>query len=113
MDKPRIVCLCGSTRFRTAFELANMHETLIGNIVISVGMYGHDDYPLGAKHLCSDGDENNLTKQLLDKLHFAKIDLADEILVINVGGYVGSSTEREIDYADKQRKPVRFMFDIK
>jgi hypothetical protein len=110
MNKPKIVCLVGSTRFRTAFEIANMDETLKGHIVVSVGMFGHDDYPLGAKYLCADGDENNLTKQMLDELHEAKIDLADEILVINVGGYVGSSTTREIIYASSGGKPVRYMF---
>ena len=107
-----IVCLCGSTRFRTAFELANMDETLKGNIVLSVGMFGHDDYPPGAKHLCADGDEKDLTKQMLDSLHFDKIDAADEILVINVGGYVGNSTRREIAHAQNNGKRIRYMFHL-
>ena len=105
-----VVCLCGSTRFRSAFELANMDETLRGNVVISVGLFGHVDYPDGSRYLTSDGDESMAVKQDLDALHFRKIDLADEVLVINVGGYVGSSTKREIAYAREQGKSVRFLF---
>src|SRR6266496_1102237 len=94
-----VVCLCGSTRFRSAFELANMDETLRGNLVISVGLFGHSDHPDGSRFLAADGDESTAVKQDLDALHFRKIDLADEVLVVNVGGYVGSSTKREITYA--------------
>ena len=106
----KIVCLCGSTRFRSAFEIANMDETLRGNLVISVGMFGHADHPDGARFLTSDGDENTVVKQAIDELHFRKIDLADEVLVVNVGGYLGSSTRREIAYARLHGKTVRFMF---
>lgn len=109
-DRPTVVCLCGSTRWPQAFELANMHESLMGRIVISVGMHGHADQPTGARFLTSDGDERTPEKQALDQLHFRKIDLADEILVINVGGYVGSSTRREIGYAREHGKAVRWMF---
>lgn len=87
-----------------------MHLSLQGKIVISVGMHGHADLPIGARFLTSDGDEATPEKQGLDQLHFRKIDLADEIFVINVGGYVGSSTKREIAYARTQGKAVRFMF---
>lgn len=110
MRGPAVVCLCGSTRWPQAFELANMHLSLRGKIVISVGMHGHADQPTGARFLTSDGDESTPEKQGLDKLHFRKIDLADEIYVVNVGGYVGSSTRREIAYARSQSKAVRFMF---
>lgn len=107
---PTVVCLCGSTRFPDAFELANMHESMKGNLVISVGLFGHGDKPIGAKFLTSDGNEATAEKKLLDKLHYRKIDLADEILVINVGGYIGSSTKREIAYARAGDKPIRYMF---
>lgn len=109
-DRPTVVCLCGSTRFRQAFDLANLHESLSGKIVISRGSFGHADHPEGARFLTSDGDESTPEKRALDQLHFRKIDLADEILVVNVGGYVGSSTKREIAYARDRGLSVRWLF---
>jgi hypothetical protein len=105
----KIICLCGSTRFRSAFELANMHETLKGNIVISVGLFGHGDHPDGSRFLTADGNMDHETKKMLDELHFCKIDLADEILVINIGNYIGESTKREIDYAKRHSKRVSYL----
>ena len=96
---PRIVCLCGSTRFKEAFISANRSETLAGRIVLSVGMFGHDE---GI-------DMDGLLKANLDELHKRKIDLADEVLVLNVGGYVGSSTKSEIEYAKEHGKPLRWL----
>lgn len=107
-----IYTLCGSTRFPDAHEIANMHLSLQGHVVIPLSMYGHTDRPTGAKFLCSDGDESTDEKQTLDRLHFMKIDLCDAIFVINVGGYVGDSTRREIDYAYAQRKLVQYMFRV-
>jgi hypothetical protein len=105
-----IYTLCGSTRFPTAFALANMHLSLMGHIVISVGMFGHVDEPPGAKFMTSDGDESTVEKQRLDELHFRKIDKSDAIYVINVGGYVGNSTRREIAYAKGGGLTVQYMF---
>ena len=86
---PRIVCLCGSTRFKADFEAAAKRETLAGRIVLTVGFFGHcESTPLGHD-----------VKQRLDDLHLRKIDLADEVLVLNVGGYVGESTGNELAYA--------------
>ncbi len=100
--KPRIVCLCGSTRFMDAFFEAGWNLTLDGCIVLSVGVCKHaKDH--GAEALGGDVAER------LDYLHFAKIDMADEVLVLNVGGYIGSSTRREIGYARLIGKPVRFL----
>lgn len=82
----------------------------MGRIVISMGSFGHADIPQGARYLTSDGDEKDLNKRTVDELHLRKIDLADEILVINVGGYYGNSTTREIGYARVNGKPVRYMF---
>lgn len=87
---------------------AMMDETLAGKIVIPMGLYGHADFPAGAKEATGDGDESGEVKQMLDRLHLAKIDLADEILVVNPGAYVGSSTEREIRYAVENGKRVRY-----
>lgn len=97
-DYPKIVCLCGSTRFMEEFYDANMRETLAGNVVLTVGMSSKGD--------CKPTDEQ---KVALDALHKLKIDLADEILVLNVGGYVGESTRSEIAYAVSRGKPVRWL----
>lgn len=107
---PRTITLCGSTRFPDAFALANMHLSLRGHIVIGLGMLGHADEPRGARFLTSDGDESTPEKQGLDRLHFRKIDLSDGIFVVNVGGYVGGSTRREIAYAEITGKSIWWMF---
>lgn len=99
VKQPRIVCLCGSTRYKEAFEAANKQETLQGKIVLSVGLFGHQEaQPLTAE-----------VKQRLDQLHLRKIDLADEVLVLNVGGYIGESTRNEIAYCEQHGKPVRYL----
>jgi hypothetical protein len=99
--KPKIVCLCGSTRFKQEFINANFRETMAGRIVLSVGLYSHAD----AEVYTPTADE----KLALDELHKRKIDLADEVLVLNIGGYIGESTRSEIDYARAAGKPVRFL----
>lgn len=96
---PTIVCLCGSTRFREAYEQAQREETLAGKIVLTVGLLGHHE---GL-------DMNGPIKKRLDELHLHKIDLASEILVLNVGGYIGESTRREIEYARQSGKLIRYL----
>ena len=98
--RPRIVCLCGSTRFSEAFQQANFRETLDGRIVLSIGCDTKSDEGL---HLTA------ADKIRLDVLHLRKIELADEILVLNVGGYVGESTSREIAYAQSLGKRIRWL----
>jgi hypothetical protein len=100
MDRPRIVCLCGSTRFSEAFRKANFEETLAGRIVLSVGCDTKSDAALGFVPE---------VKARLDELHLRKIDLADEVLVLNVGGYLGESTRREVEYARALGKPLRYL----
>ncbi len=99
---PKIVCLCGSTRFMDAFFEAGWSETLKGHIVLSVGVVttaaDHAGEALGTEVV-----------EMLDELHWRKIDLADEVLVLNVGGYIGFSTRREIDYAEYTGKPIRYL----
>lgn len=103
--RPSIVCLCGSTRFGQAFEEANLAETLQGRIVLSIASTTRsDDQVFG--HL--PGPEREALAQRLVALHFAKIQLADEVLILNVGGYVGESTRRELEYAQALGKPVRY-----
>ena len=103
----KVITLCGSTRFRHEFEEANKRLTLAGNIVISVGLYGH----AGDAEVWEGMDEDTLTqtKVMLDDMHKRKIDMADEIFVINVGGYIGESTRSEIAYAEAHGKPVRYL----
>ena len=103
----KVITLCGSTRFRREFEEANTRLTLAGNIVISVGLFGHG----GDAEVWEGMDEGTLTrtKEMLDDMHKRKIDMADEIFVINVGRYVGDSTRSEIAYAEAHGKPVRYL----
>lgn len=103
----KVITLCGSTRFREAFEEANKRLTLAGNIVISVGLFGHS----GDDEVWEGMSEDTLTetKRMLDDMHKRKIDMADEIFVINVGGYVGESTRSEIAYAKAHGKPVAYL----
>ena len=96
----KIITLCGSTRFKEQFLEVQKKLTLEGNIVISVGLFGHADDVEALK------DE---TKAMLDRQHLAKIDLADEIFVINMGNYIGDSTRNEIEYAKSKGKRVRFL----
>lgn len=105
-----IITLCGSSRFPEAFHIANAHFSMLGHVVISLGLFGHANEPRGAKFLTSDGNEATQEKRNLDQLHFRKIDLCDGIFVVNPGGYVGSSTKREIEYARSLGKSVQFMF---
>lgn len=81
--------------------------TLEGNIVISVGLFGH----FGDAEFWENMDEGTLTKtkELLDDIHKGKIDLSDEIFDINKDGYIGDSTRSEIEYAHRHGKRVRYL----
>lgn len=133
--RPKIVCLCGSTRFAEAYREANLRETLAGHIVLSVGCDTKSDQWVGL---------TEADKARLDELHLRKIDLCDEVLVLNClrpwchkcgqwckvfvnyadgadgkstccfvlprkRPYIGESTRREIDYACAHGKPVRYL----
>lgn len=100
-DRPRVVCLCGATRFKREFIDANFRETMAGKIVLSVGWFSHAD-----AQVYTPTDEE---KEALDELHLRKIDLADEVLFLNVGGYLGQSTRRELAYARARGKSIRFL----
>lgn len=82
-----------------AFEHANVELTLQGNVVISVAMKAHE----GSSKVSPE------QKRLLDRVHLEKIRLADEILVLNVGGYIGESTANEIAYATRIGRTVRYL----
>lgn len=102
---PEIVCLCGSTRFYDAFQKANYEFTMQGKIVLSVGFYPHSTEQAHGQAIGCTPEQ----KVALDELHKRKIDLADRIHVLNVGGYVGESTRSEIDYAVAHGKTVSYL----
>lgn len=96
----RVITLCGSTKFKDEFMYVQKELTLQGNIVISVGLFGHS----GDDEVWREG-----TKEMLDDMHRRKIDMADRIFVINKDGYIGESTQREIYYALSLGKEVGYL----
>ncbi len=100
VGKYKVITLCGSTKFKDEFWATQKKLSLEGNIVISVGCFGHS----GDTEVWSDN-----TKEMLDDMHKRKIDMADEIFVINKGGYIGASTKSEIEYAKKTGKRVNYL----
>ena len=109
VGKYKIITLCGSTKFKDEFLKAQKDLTLKGNIVISVGLFGHS----GDSEVWENMDEGTITKtkEMLDDMHKRKIDMSDEIFVINVNGYIGDSTKSEIEYAIKTGKKVNYLED--
>ena len=103
VGKYKVITLCGSTKFKEQYLEAQKRLTLEGNIVISVGLFGHS------------GDDEvwaEDTKAMLDDMHNRKMDMADEIFVINVGGYIGESTRSEILYAIESGKDVLYLEEM-
>ena len=106
VGKYKVITLCGSTKFKSEFIQVQKDLTLAGNIVISVGLFRHDD---GEFETLITAD----AKIMLDDMHKRKIDMADEIFVINKGNYIGESTKSEIEYAVKTGKRVNYLEPIK
>lgn len=104
-EQPKIVVLCGSTRFYEAFQRATYQESMAGRIVLSVGFFMHRPDTVHGEALGCTPEE----KVKLDELHLRKIDLADESLILNVGGYIGESTQRELAYTIATGKGLRFL----
>jgi hypothetical protein len=103
LQRPKIVVLCGSTRYWQELAEANLYETAAGRIVLAPGCDLKQPHPLWASPAQADR-----LKQVLDALHRQKIDLADEVLIVNPGGYIGDSTRNEIQYAHSLGKPIRY-----
>lgn len=100
VGKYPVITLCGSTRFKDTFLELLKKLTLEGNIVLLPGVYVHA------------GDEEAWEpgrKEVLDDMHRRKIDMSDEIFVVNVGGYIGESTRGEIEYACRNGRAVRYL----
>jgi hypothetical protein len=93
------ITLCGSTKFKPEFEAINKQLTLEGNIVYSVAFFGHaDKIPL-----------TEAQKEMLDTVHKKKIDNSDGIFVLDVDGYIGKSTQSEIEHAAKTGKFIKYL----
>lgn len=104
MDRPTIVCLCGPSRFSQAYHEANLRETIAGRIVLSIGCDTTSDYDLALA-----GQLTGEDKLRLDALHLYKVMLADEVLFLNVGGYLGESSLAEHYVASNLGKPIRYL----
>lgn len=99
-DKPPIITLCGSSRFKPLFRYLENRFARNGIIVLSMGVFGHSDelYQLSPTE-----------KERLDALHKRKIDISDAIYVVNKDGYIGDSTRSEIEYAAARNKIIYYL----
>lgn len=105
MHHPKIVCLCGSTRFYIQYQEVYFQRTMEGDIVLSVGFYPHASVEMHGQTLAIDEDQ----KRALDRLHLEKIRMSDEVFFINVDGYLGPSSLNELLYAFKLGKQITFL----
>jgi hypothetical protein len=103
LDFPPIVCLCGSTRFVDEFNRQRRDLTRAGQIVLAIEIVTSQAAADDPQHADPE------LKARLDELHKRKIDLADYVLILNVGGYIGESTRTEITYAAQHGKPIRYL----
>ena len=99
MDRYNVITLCGSVKFKEEFERIKEELTLAGNIVLTPNFF----------RSIKKEEINNETKKMLDKMHKQKIDMSDEIYVINAGGYIGESTKSEIEYAKTKNKKISYL----
>jgi len=104
--KAKIICLCGSTRFTEFMMIYQWELTKKGFIVVSWCALP-DSYFQGddKAHI---GDQEGV-KEIVDEVHMRKIDLADEVHILNIGGYIGESTQNELNYAKEQGKIIKFI----
>ena len=96
-DELTVITLCGSMRFREELERLEVELTLAGHVVLAPTAL--------APSVALDEEE----RARLGRTHLRKVEMADEVLVVNVGGYVGESTRREIDHARSRGVPVSFL----
>lgn len=104
-DKPKVVCFCGSTRFAQYFMIKRWELEKQGIITLGINILPDNYFIEGNSH----GAEQEGVKEILDELHKRKIDLSDEVFVLNVGGYIGESTRGEIEYAIQTGKPIKYL----
>ena len=101
-DKYNVITLCGPIRFKNEFMKVQEELTLDGNIVFTPNFFNN-----------LKGEINAETKKMLDEMHGQKIDMSNEIYVINCGGYIGESTKSEIEYAKANGKKMSYLEDIR
>lgn len=99
MNKYNVITLCGSIKFKEEFEKIQEELTLAGNIALTPNFF----------HSVKKEEINNEIKNMLDEMHKQKIDMSDEIYVINVGEYIGESTKSEIEYAKTKNKKISYL----
>ena len=102
-NKYKIITLCGSIKFKDEFIKVQEKLTLDGNIVLTPNFFNS----------IKKEDIDEETKKMLDEMHKQKIDMSDEIYVINVGGYIGESTKNEIEYAKARGKRISYLKSVK
>ena len=109
MTKPEVICICGSTRFADIHAVVRWEFEREGKICLMINYlpewYAKEQGWSGNDHF---GEQAGL-KEMLDELHFRKIDMADRVFIVNVDGYIGESTRNEIEYALKQGNPVEYI----
>ena len=103
MHEYKIITLCGSIKFKDEFMKVQEKLTLDGNIVLTPNFFNN----------IKKEDIDKKTKKMLDEMHKQKIDISDEIYVINVGGYIGESTKNEIKYAKEKGKKIFYLESMK
>jgi hypothetical protein len=105
IDKPKVVCFCGSTRFAEWFMIKRWELEKQGIITLGINILPDNYFAEGNSH----GAEQEGVKHILDELHKRKIDLSDEVFILNVNGYIGESTRNELEYAKSIGKPVKYL----
>ena len=103
IKKYNIITLCGSIKFKNKFIKAQEKLTLEGNIVLTPNFFNN----------IKKEEIDEETKKMLDEMHRQKIDMSDEIYIINFGGYIGESTKAEIEYAKTKGKKISYLESIK
>jgi hypothetical protein len=104
----KIVCICGSTRFLDDMAVAAWEMEKKGILVVGPHLLPASYPGVKASHQA----EEEGVREILDELHLRKIDLCDEVFVVNPGGHFGSSTRNELRYARSKGKPIRFMVPV-
>lgn len=107
-DRPKIICLCGSSRFIESFAVLAWEFEKQGIIALGLHLLPAS-YPTKVTDHIAEAEG---VTDILNNLHLRKIDMADEVFVVNVNGYIGDDTKREIAYANSLGKPVRYLEEI-
>jgi len=113
-NKPKVICICGSTRFADVHAITRWELERQGNICLMINYLPKEyvEQEFGNGKTDHFGEASGL-KEHFDKLHLQKIDLSDEVFVVNVDGYIGESTRNEINYAKSKGLPILYLESLK